>query len=112
VRRYYAAIRAKDYAAAYALREPGATPGKTLDQLAADFAQTTHVEAAIGSASRVEGAAGSRYATVPVEVRTILANGDNHRFKGTYTLRRSVVDGASAEERRWRIYAANLRQVR
>ena len=33
-------------------------------------------------------------------------------FTGTYTLRRVVVPGASAAQRRWHLYAASIRQVR
>jgi hypothetical protein len=112
VRRFYAAIDAKNYFAAYALREPGATPTQTLDQFAAGFAQTVRADVDIGDVGRVEGAAGSRYVKVPVEVRAVTTNGENQRFEGTYTLRRSVVDGASADERHWRIYSGDLRQVR
>jgi len=58
----------------------------------------------------IEGAAGSQYATVPVTIGATLRDGRRQRFEGTYTLRRSVVDGATAEQRRWRIVKADLRE--
>jgi len=47
----------------------------------------------------VEGAAGSRYVTIPVTVRAETTTGREQRFVGSYTLRRSVVDGATPDHR-------------
>jgi hypothetical protein len=58
----------------------------------------------------MEGAAGSRYITIPVTIRAKLKNGKEQNFAGEYVLRRSVVDGATAEQRAWRIYSANINQ--
>jgi len=59
---------------------------------------------------RMEGAAGSQFATVPVVIDAVLRNGQAQHFEGTYTLRRALVEGATPEQRRWHIYAAEMRQ--
>ena len=110
VRRYYSAIRARDYDVAYALwSQSGKASGKTRSEFAAGFSDTREVHATIGDSVRVEGAAGSQYATVPVKVDAVLQDGRRQHFEGAYTLRRAMVDGATAEQRRWRIYSADLR---
>lgn len=111
VRRYYAAIDAKDFASAYALwGQDGQASGKTLQQFATGFGNTTRSHVTIGDSGRVEGAAGSQYATVPVTVDATLRGGREQHFTGTYTLRRAMVDGATAAQRRWHIYRAELRE--
>ncbi|HKV07444.1 MAG TPA: hypothetical protein VJ725_04840 [Thermoanaerobaculia bacterium] len=113
VRRYYAAIRAKDFRSAYALwGESGAASGQTFEAFAAGFAQTANVEAEIGEPGRVEGAAGSRYVEVHVVIRALTDAGEKQRFEGTYTLRRTVVDGATPEQRRWHLYKADVKRIR
>ena len=57
----------------------------------------------------MEGAAGSQYATVPVVVDATLRNGTRQHFEGNYTLRRTMVDGATPEQRRWHIYSGDLK---
>ena len=110
---YYAAIGAGDYARAHALwSDGGKASGQTLEQFAAGFADTTNVVAEPGTPGRVEPAAGSRYVEVPVSITATRNDGSVHRYIGNYTLRRAVVDGASAEQRAWRIASADIREVR
>ena len=112
LRRYYAAIAARDFRRAYALwDDAGAASGQTFEAFAAGFAETARVEAEVGEPGRVEGAAGSRYVEVPVTIRAATDAGEEQRFEGTYTLRRSVVDGATAEQRRWHLYAADVERI-
>ena len=54
---------------------------------------------------------GSRYIEVPVSVEATSRDGKVRRFVGAYTLRRSVVDGATPEQRAWRIASADLREL-
>jgi len=109
IRRYYQAIDGRDFRAAYALWvSDGAASGQSFAQFAAGFDGTARVAATVGAPGRVEGAAGSRYVTVPVTVRAETSKGEQQRFTGTYTLRRSVVDGATASQRQWRIYSAAM----
>lgn len=112
VRSYYAAINAGQYPRAYALwSDGGRASGQTGAQFAGGFSDTARVTASTGAPGRVEGAAGSRYVTVPVAVEAIQDDGTIRHYDGTYTLRRAVVDGATAEQRQWRISDADLRQV-
>jgi hypothetical protein len=111
VREYYAAIRGHDFLRAYRMWESSGQSGvRSYAQFEAGFDSTETVDAKVGAPGRVEGAAGSRFVTVPVEIDARLRNGARQRFTGSYTLRRVVVPGASAAQRRWHLYAANIRQ--
>jgi len=106
---YYEAINKKDYPQAYALWvSNGEASGKTLDQFTAGFARTESVDLTVGAPGPIGAAAGSRYIEIPVTIDARLSNGKEQHFTGTYTLRRSVVDGATAEQRAWRIYKAHI----
>lgn len=112
LRDYYAAIGAHDHARAYALWSgSGEASGQTLEQFAAGFADTTAVVVEPGTPDRVEPAAGSRYIEVPASISATNSDGSVRRYVGSYVLRRAVVDGASAEQRAWRIASADIREV-
>jgi hypothetical protein len=112
VRDYYAAIRAHDFLHAYRMWETsGQRNVRSYARFAAGFDSTETVDVKIGASGRMDAAAGSRYVTVPVEIDSRLKNGAHQKFTGTYTLRRAVVTGASAAQRRWHLYAASIRQV-
>lgn len=109
VRRYYQAIAAKNYDDAYALwSNRGKASGQSAREFARGFAQTARVHVTVTDSVRLEGAAGSQYATVPVFVDAVQNDDRTQHFSGTYTLRRSMVDGATAEQRQWRIESADL----
>lgn len=111
IRRYYEAIRNGRYDTAYALWDgSGKASGKSRIDFANGFRQTDRTTVVIGDSVRIEGAAGSQYATVPVTVDAILRSGVKQHFTGDYTLRRSMVDGATPAQRSWRIYSAHLQQ--
>ncbi|WP_149194929.1 hypothetical protein [Luteimonas suaedae] len=113
IREYYAAIDQGDYARAYHLwSNDGEASGQTEERFAAGFAQTAEVTVEVGAPGTVEGAAGSRYLQIPVAVTARHEDGSVHRYAGHYVLRRAVVDGASAEQRAWRIASAELREER
>lgn len=106
---YYDAINGKDYARAYVLWESnGEASGKTLPQFSTGFAKTASVELTLGEPGQVGAAAGSRYIEIPVTINARLSDGTEQHFSGTYTLRRAVVDGATPEQRQWRIYKAHI----
>ena len=112
VEEYYRAISAGDFRRAYRSWGDSGPPGQTFDQFVKGFADTASVAVTPGEPSPVEGAAGSRYVQVPVVVSATLRSGEVQRFSGAYTLRRSVVDGASAAERRWHLYRGSLQLAR
>lgn len=113
VQRYYAAIDRRDYRTAYAQwGNRGRASGKSYAGFARGFANTAGSCVALGRAGRVEGAAGSLYVTLPVDVRARLRDGRRQHFRGTYTLRRvNGVPGASPASLRWHIASAQLRAV-
>jgi hypothetical protein len=113
VQRYYEAIQRRDFQQAYRLWEgEGEASSQTFEDFAAGFAETASVDIEIGSPGRIEGAAGSRYIEIPVHLEATTKDGQAQSFRGKYVLRRSVIDGASAEQRAWRIYSADLRKLK
>ncbi len=112
VRDYYRAIDTLDFAHAWSLwSDGGRSSGQTLQQFADGFANTAHVTIDTGAPGNMDAAAGSRYIQVPVTIQATTRDGDTQRYSGTYTLRRAVVDGATAEQRAWRIASAALHPV-
>ncbi|MDQ1092616.1 hypothetical protein QE400_002029 [Xanthomonas sacchari] len=112
VRRYYAAINARDYATAWQQWGEDGRPGQSYAAFKAGFARTRAVQVTIGALGAGEGAAGSVYQPVPVTVEATLADGTRQRFRGDYVLRRvNGVDGASAAQLRWRIDSAQLKEM-
>jgi hypothetical protein len=112
VRDYYTAINARDYGRAHALWSGnGSASGQSPQQFAAGFAQTQSVSVEVGAPGREDAGAGQRYLEVPVSVRATQADGSVRRYAGSYVLQRTVVDGATAEQRSWRIRSADLREV-
>ena len=110
IRQYYKAIDARQYGDAYRLwSQSGKASGKSEAEFAAGFGQTQAVSVTLGDSVQTEGAAGSQFATVPVVIDATLRNGTHQHFAGTYTVRRSMVDGATPEQRAWRIYSADLK---
>ncbi|PZP58881.1 MAG: hypothetical protein DI597_17885 [Pseudoxanthomonas spadix] len=109
VRRYYAAINAGDYAAAYALwGQDGAASRQPFDVFAKGYAKTRRVDARVGQAFDAEGAAGSRYIQVPVDLSALQADGSTRHYKGSFTLRAVMADGAPAKDRAWHLDSADL----
>lgn len=113
VRDYYAAINARQYARAYALwSDGGRASGQSPQQFADGFADTNGVSAEILPPGRVDAGAGSRYLEVPVALTATQRDGSQRKYIGAYVLRRAVVDGATPEQRAWRIGSADLREVK
>jgi hypothetical protein len=112
IRRYFAALAARDFRRAYDFWGPGGPPGngQRYEQFVAGFAETATVEVDVGDPGPVEAAAGSRFVAIPVTIRATTRAGERQRFVGSYTLRRSVVEGASPEQRAWHLYAARVRR--
>lgn len=109
VRAYYAAIAARDFARAYGLwADSGRASRQSYQAFSSGFAETASVAVYVGTPGRIEGAAGSRYIEIPATVRATTTSGAAQCFRGTYTLRRSEVPGATSEQQQWRIYSAKL----
>ncbi|HKQ57849.1 MAG TPA: hypothetical protein VJY35_08260 [Candidatus Eisenbacteria bacterium] len=113
VRAYYQAINERRYGDAYRLwASDGAASGKSLEAFQDGFGSTASVDVVLGTPGPIGAAAGSRYIEIPVRITAIATDGGREAFVGAYTLRRSVVDGATLEQRAWRIYSAQIRRER
>lgn len=105
VRHYYALIGERRYDEAWKLwGDNGRADGQTAGAFAKSFADIGAYDAKVGEAGAIEGAAGSLYVTVPVEVTGAKTDGTPIHLKGDVTLRRvNDVPGSTAEQRRWHI---------
>lgn len=112
MRDYFAAINSGNFARAYALwADGGRASGQSPQAFADGFADTTGISVELLPPGRVDAAAGSRFVEVPVNLRASLRDGGERRLTGDFTLRRAVVDGATPEQRAWRIASSDLREV-
>ncbi len=110
VHAYYDSINARDYRKAYELwAGKGEASKQTFEEFRDGFANTASVEIdTSGEPGDLEGAAGSQYVTIPLRIKAKTKDGKEQNFGGEYVLRRSMVDGASAEQREWRLYSASI----
>jgi hypothetical protein len=110
VKRYYAALNARDYDTAWRQWGNDGPPNQTLDRFRAGFADTRSTQVTVGRLTPGDAGAGSVYQTVPVQVEAVLADGSHQRFAGNYVVRRvNDIDGSSADQRRWHIDSARLK---
>lgn len=111
--RYVAAVAKRDYAAAWRLwgqDAPGRPP--SAEALADGFAGYDSYNVLIGRPGSPEGAAGSVYVRVPMQVYARLKDGREVHRLGSATLRRvNDVPGASPEQRAWRLHEVALEPV-
>jgi len=112
VRSYYAAIDAHDFERAYQSWGESGPPGQSLEEFSRGFSATSSVRVETGAPSRIEPAAGSRFVEVPVTIFAETITGQKQRFEGKYVLRRTVVDGASPDQRRWHLYRAKIGETK
>jgi hypothetical protein len=110
VQTYYALLEARKYDHAYRLWAPGAA-GMDAAAFAASFGKYAEYHANIGAPGPIDAGAGQRYVTVPVQVYGRLKQGGREfSMLGSVTLHRvGDVDGATAEQRRWRIRSTDIK---
>lgn len=113
VEEYYAAINARDFRKAYELWSgKGQASRQTFDEFRDGYENTASVEIdTSGEPGNPEGAAGSQYIKMPLRIKARTRDGKEQRYWGEYTLRRSMVDGADADQRAWRIYSAEFKEL-
>ena len=107
---YYALMADKKYGEAWNLWAAGS---ETRQQSAADFARSYDAfatyNANIGAPGKLEGAAGSVFVKVPVQVYARRRDGMSVNLVGSATLRRSNgVPGATKEQLAWRIQSIDV----
>lgn len=106
VQGYYALLESKRFDEAQDLWRDGTTLGdEDAKTFAGHFAGFSEIHANIGAPLDPEGAAGSEYVTVPVQIYArVKATGKPYYALRAVTLRRiNDVPGSSAEQRRWHI---------
>lgn len=107
---YYASIGQGDYAKAWSLWSPGA-PSRSADAqaFAAGLEPYVQYRGAVGAPGSVEGAAGSLFIEIPVQLTGRLKSGQEVHKLGKATLRRvNDVPGSTVEQRLWRIERIDL----
>jgi len=105
VQQYFALLESGAESKTRKLWSNGQPPAEFTDRLA----QYREIHANIGAPGDSEGAAGSIYVDVPVQMYGRLRDGKEFNARGTITLRRvNDVPGSTAEQRRWHIYKANF----
>ena len=102
---YFALLEAGKATEAGTLWSASGTPA----EFASRLAQYREVHANIGAPGDPEGAAGSIYVDVPVQLYGRLRDGEEFSARGSMTLRRvNDVPGSTDEQRRWHIYRADF----
>lgn len=108
---YFSFLEQRRAEQAYALwTGMGAGSGMDMERFAGGFDAYSDYRAEVGEPGRIEGAAGSLYIDIPVEISGRMA-ADNSEFsrQGVITLKRSNdVPGATEEQRQWRIYEIKM----
>jgi hypothetical protein len=106
---YYQEINRRQFARAYTYWEDlGKASNQSFAHFEQGYADTNHVVVSLGR-PQVEGAAGSLYASVPVDIVATNNNQTKQTFSGTYVLRRS--DIPPFDKLGWRIYGARIEQT-
>lgn len=110
---YFGAINDGDYETAYALwRNEGEASGQTFEEFAAGYEETASVTWETGEPGRIDPGAGQRYIPIPVTITTTTTSGETQRFEGEYVLHHTAdIEGATPEQRVWRIHSADIEQV-
>ncbi|MGN6280069.1 MAG: MliC family protein [Sphingomonas sp.] len=112
VQTYFALIEAGKYHQAWALwSDGGKASGMSARAFADSFAKYTEYHANIGAPGRIDAGAGQRYVTVPVQAYGRLKDGNRpFNLRGDITLHRTAnIDGATAEQKAWRITTSALK---
>ena len=113
IRDYYRAIDERRYDDAYHLwASGGAASGRSLERFRDGFTHTASVDVVVGTPGPVEGAAGSRFVEIPAHIAAVATDGGRQAYVGSYVLRRSVVDGATPEQREWRFSSSKIHAER
>ncbi|KQM62202.1 MULTISPECIES: hypothetical protein [unclassified Sphingomonas] len=111
LRDYFAAIGDRRFGDAWRLWGGGGqASGMTQAAFAQSFAKYADYRAAIGAPGRIDAGAGQRYIQIPVRVTGKLRDGTPVSLAGPVTLHRTGdIDGATAEQRAWRISDSGLK---
>ena len=110
VQAYYGLIGTGKYRQAWALWDnEGKASGLSPQAFAASFSRYSEYHANVGAPGAIDAGAGQRYVTVPVQAYGKMKDGTPFNQLGSVTLHRvGEIDGATAEQKQWRIRSADL----
>jgi hypothetical protein len=100
---YYDAVNRQDYPRAYGYWE---TPPSDYAGFVQGYAETASVQLIVEPPTRMEGAAGSVYVSIPTVLIATHHDGSKHTFAGCYVARTSNIDPPDGN---WRLYQATIR---
>ena len=112
VQTYYALIEGGKYRQAWALwGNGGKASGMSADAFARSFGKYSEYHANIGAPGRIDAGTGQRFVSVPVQIYGRMKDsGAPFNMRGDVTLHRTAdIDGATAEQKTWRISATNIK---
>jgi len=106
---FYNAVNLREYERAHRYWE---TPPSNLQEFSRGYAETASVQLIVQPPTRVEGAAGSLYASVPTLVVARQRDGAERLFAGCYVTRKSNLDPSDVPKQEvWRIYKASMSPI-
>jgi len=110
---YFSAIGTGNYETAYKLwRNEGAASGQTYQEFVDGFQETASISWEIGNPGRIDPGAGQRYIEIPIRIVARTTTGEAQRFQGVYVLHHTAdIEGATPEQRLWRIDSAEVEVV-
>lgn len=108
---YCDAVATKRYRAAFSYwGGDGQASGMTFAQFRDSFAKYRAYDCHIGKPGETDGAAGSIYIDIPLQVTGVLTKGGGFQLVGPVTLKRvNDVDGATPAQLRWHIVSSGLK---
>ena len=108
---YCDAVATKRYRTAYSYWGGGGqASGMTFAQFRDSFGKYGAYDCHIGKPGETDGAAGSIYIEIPLQVTGVLSNGGGFRLVGPVTMKRvNDVDGATPAQLRWHIVNSGLK---
>lgn len=90
----------------------GEASNMTLAEFKASFDKYQNIQGFVGKPGEIEGAAGSLYVEIPVQVYGRYKTGPQYNLLGKATLRRvNDVPGSTAEQRKWHIVKLEVTQT-
>ncbi len=90
----------------------GEASNMTLEAFKASFDTYQNIQANVGKPGEIEGAAGSLYIEIPVQVYGRYKTGPQYNLLGKVTLKRvNDVPGSTAEQRKWHIAKVEVVQT-
>ena len=97
---------------AYALwSDNGAASGQSYEHFSGGYANTRSVKASVGEPGMRKARPVRVIIQVPVELKALQRDGSERNYRGRFTLRAVMADGASEEQRQWHLASAEMQRL-